>query len=123
MKAKIILPRRCSGTDMDADMDAAIHSLRSRRRARLGEEIKLREADDGRVGITALSPTEWLVCDPTIANGDPSGLLGFIQLVGDSYEVTHLGRVNDRSNYSSFNRAAASLVREAFTSAPSPDHK
>lgn len=74
----------------------------------------LREADDGRLGTTALSPTEWLVRDTTIAAGDPSALVGFIQLVGGSYEVTPLGHVGDRSHHSTFRRAAASLVHDAF---------
>lgn len=96
MKVKIIFLRRCSGADMP------------------GEKITLREADDGRLGITALSPTEWLVCDTTIAAGDPAALVGFIQLVGGSYEVTHLGHGSDRSHHSSFRRATASLVRAAL---------
>lgn len=62
------------------------------------------------VRITELSPTEWRVSDAAIADDDPSALLGFIQLVGDTYEVTNLGRLRERSYFSSFDRATASLA-------------
>jgi hypothetical protein len=85
----------------------------------------LRDIDIRHIGISELSPTEWRICDRTIADGDPSALLGFIQRVGiqnggiqnggiqnggGAYEVTYLGRLRERSYFSSFDRAAASLA-------------
>jgi len=67
-------------------------------------------ADRCKVGITEISPTEWRVSDRTIPDGDPSALLGFIRRVGDFFEVTNFGRVTERSYFSSFERATASLI-------------
>lgn len=63
----------------------------------------------GEISLTELSPTEWRVCDERIGDGDPAALLGFIQRVGDAYEVLNLGRPRERSYFSSFDRATASL--------------
>ena len=75
------------------------------------------DAEDLRVpqlGILQLTPTEWLVRDPQILDGDPAALLGVIQQSGDAYEVTKLGVLTTRWFYSSFDRAQASfLVRGA----------
>jgi hypothetical protein len=68
------------------------------------------EADRSEVGITELSPTEWRVSDRTIPDGDPSVVLGFIQQVSDTFEVTNLRRLRERSYFSSFERATASFA-------------
>lgn len=62
------------------------------------------------IGINELSPTEWRISDRLIADSDASALLGFIQRVDDAFEVTNLGRPRERSYFSSFDRAAASLA-------------
>jgi len=62
------------------------------------------------LGLTALSPTEWRVTDAHRDEGDPSAVLGFIQNVGGAFEVTNLARLRERSYFSTFGRAAASLV-------------
>ena len=65
------------------------------------------------LGILQLTPTEWLVRDSQILDGDPAALLGVIQQSGDAYEVTKLGVLTTRWFYSSFDRAQASfLVRD-----------
>jgi len=68
------------------------------------------QADRSEVGITELSSTEWRVSDRTVDAGDPSGVLGFIQRLGNFYEVTNLRRLRERSYFSSFDRATASLA-------------
>ena len=60
--------------------------------------------------VIPLSPTEWRVADHATEQDDPSGLLGFIQIVGSAFEVTNLGRPRERSYFSSFDRATASLL-------------
>ncbi|MEO6199923.1 MAG: hypothetical protein ABIX44_02040 [Cryobacterium sp.] len=60
--------------------------------------------------ITELSPTEWRVCDESITEGDPSAVLGFIQRVQGAYEVTDLGRLRERTYFSSFARAMSSFA-------------
>ncbi|WP_104089017.1 hypothetical protein [Cryobacterium sp. N19] len=66
------------------------------------------------LGILQLTPTEWLVRDSHMLDGDPAALLGVIQQSGDAYEVTKLGVLTTRWFYSSFDRAQASfLVRGA----------
>ena len=62
------------------------------------------------IGINELSPTEWRISDRMIADGDPAALVGFIQRVDDAFEVTDFGRPRERSYFSSFDRAAASLA-------------
>lgn len=62
------------------------------------------------IGINEISPTEWRVSDRMIADSDASALLGFIQRVDDAFEVTNLGRPRERSYFSSFDRATASLA-------------
>ncbi|TFC77445.1 hypothetical protein E3T23_13465 [Cryobacterium cheniae] len=62
------------------------------------------------IGINALSSTEWRISDRMIADGDPAALVGFIQRVDDAFEVTDFGRPRERSYFSSFDRAAASLA-------------
>ena len=70
------------------------------------------------IGISELSPTEWRISDRMIADGDPAALVGFIQRVDDAFEVTDFGRPRERSYFSSFDRATASLaVRPAPTGA------
>ncbi|MFC5928015.1 hypothetical protein D6T64_04795 [Cryobacterium melibiosiphilum] len=63
----------------------------------------------GNLGLTKLSPTEWRVVDALRPDDDASRVLGFIQRVGDAYEVTSLVRLRERTYFSSFDRAAASL--------------
>lgn len=60
--------------------------------------------------VTKLSPTEWRVSSAALADDDPAGLLGFIQRVQTAYEVTNLRLLRERSYFSSFDRAATSLV-------------
>jgi hypothetical protein len=62
------------------------------------------------VEITAISPTEWRIAEHAIEHDDPNALLGFIQTVGSAFEVTNLGRPRERAYFSSFDRAAASLL-------------
>lgn len=62
------------------------------------------------VRITELSPTEWRICDSSLADGDPSAVLGFIQKVGGAFEVTDIGRLRERTYFSSFDRAASSFA-------------
>jgi len=59
---------------------------------------------------TALSPTEWMVFDPAAAIGNASAILGFIQLFGDSYEVTRIGgSVIEFSSFHSLAEAVTAL--------------
>ena len=62
------------------------------------------------IGINALSPTEWRISDTKMPDGDPAALVGFIQRVDDAFEVTNFGRPRERSYFSSFDRATASLT-------------
>ncbi|TFD75016.1 hypothetical protein [Cryobacterium fucosi] len=61
------------------------------------------------VDIVEISPVEWCVRDSAIPADDPRALRGFIQRVGGAFEVTNLHRLRERSYYSSFDAAAASL--------------
>ncbi|TFD20140.1 hypothetical protein [Cryobacterium sp. TMS1-13-1] len=62
------------------------------------------------LGILQLTPTEWLVRDPALPDGDPAALMGVIEQIGGAYGVTKLGVLNTRWFYSSFDRAQASFL-------------
>lgn len=81
----------------------------------LGETSEI--CADHNISLTELSPTEWRVSNAALAEDDPAGLLGFIQKIQTVYEVTNLRVLRERSYFSSFDRAAASLVpRSSSTS-------
>jgi hypothetical protein len=62
------------------------------------------------LGILQLTPTEWLVRDPALPDGDPAALMGVIEQIGGAYGVTKLGVLNTRWFYSTFDRAQASFL-------------
>jgi len=75
------------------------------------------------ISLTELSPTEWRVSRAALADDDPTALLGFIQRVKTAYEVTNLNRLRERSYFSSFDRAAASLVPRSSSTSPLANRK
>ncbi len=64
------------------------------------------------VALVALSPSEWRVTNSRIDDGDPSGLIGFIERTGDGYEVLRLGSPLDRSRFPTLDAARAAFVRD-----------
>jgi hypothetical protein len=62
------------------------------------------------VALVALSPSEWRVTNRRIDDGDPSGLIGFIERTGDAYEVLRLGSPLDRSRFPTLEAARAAFV-------------
>lgn len=67
-------------------------------------------ADD--IGVIALSPTEWRVSDLTIDEADAVGLIGYVQKIGDVYEITALGKPYTRVYVGSFDAAIDALSTE-----------
>lgn len=67
-------------------------------------------ANGSELVIVELSPTEWRVSDRSIADGNPSAILGFIRQVGTFFEVMSLDRWRERTYFSSFRRAAETLA-------------
>lgn len=65
------------------------------------------------VVLTALSPREWRVTNGRIDDGDPSGLIGFIEKTGDGYEVLRLGTPLERWRFPSLDTARAAFVEVA----------
>ena len=43
------------------------------------------------IQVTALSPTEWTVVDTHIPSNEAASLIGFIEKVGDHFEVMEFG--------------------------------
>ena len=43
------------------------------------------------IQVTALSPTEWTVVDTSISSNEAASLIGFIEKVGDRFEVMEFG--------------------------------
>lgn len=66
--------------------------------------------DSPGVDIVEISPEEWCVRDRAVPTDDPRAVLGFIQRLDDAYEVTNLRRLRERSYFSRFAPAAASLA-------------
>ncbi|WP_104178239.1 hypothetical protein [Cryobacterium sp. Y50] len=62
------------------------------------------------LGILQLTPTEWLVRDPALPDGDPAALMGVIEHIEGAYGVTKLGVLNTRWFYFSFDRAQATFL-------------
>ena len=60
--------------------------------------------------VISLSETEWRVSDATCDECDGLGLLGFVERVGDSYEVTRLGHPHERTSLPSLRRALDELT-------------
>lgn len=75
------------------------------------------------LGLTKLSPTEWRVTDAHRDESDPAAVLGFIQNVGGAFEVTNLVRLRERSYFSTFDRAAASLRPQRRIPTPTTSRK
>ncbi|KGJ72884.1 hypothetical protein GY21_12300 [Cryobacterium roopkundense] len=75
------------------------------------------------ISVTALSPSEWRVSNAALSEDDPAGLLGFIQLVKTAYEVTNLRLLRERSYFSSFDRAAASLAPQSSSTSSLANRK
>jgi hypothetical protein len=70
------------------------------------------------LGILQLTPTEWLVRDPALSDGDPAALMGVIEQIGGAYGVTKLGVLNTRWFYSTFDRAQASFLVPGASETP-----
>jgi hypothetical protein len=64
------------------------------------------------VVLTALSPREWRVTNRRIDAGDPSGLIGFIELTDNGYEVLRLGSPLEREHFPSLAAARSVFVAE-----------
>ena len=41
--------------------------------------------------VLAISPTEWRVSDPAMPESDGRSVLGIVQVIGDTFEVTRIG--------------------------------
>jgi len=59
--------------------------------------------------VTELTRTQWRVCDRTITEGDPRAIFGFIERLDNAFEVSNF-RLSERSLFSTFERAVASLA-------------
>lgn len=65
------------------------------------------------IGVIAISPTEWRVSDLTIDDRDALSLIGFVQKLGDLYEITAIGAPFSRSYVATFNSAIDVLSSRA----------
>lgn len=65
------------------------------------------------IGVIAISDTEWRVSDLTIDERDALSLIGFVQKLGDLYEITALGAPLSRSYVGTFNAAIGVLSSRA----------
>ncbi|MCU1425956.1 MAG: hypothetical protein JWM51_2247 [Microbacteriaceae bacterium] len=63
------------------------------------------------MSVIAISPTEWRVSDSRRAEDDARSLVGFVQRVGDVFEVTFLRAPGERRFYASYASAMSSLAR------------
>ena len=61
------------------------------------------------VEVIAISEREWRVSDPTKVERDGLALLGFVELVGTTYEVTVLGEPRRRQYFGSLEESVSAL--------------
>ncbi|MFF1573105.1 hypothetical protein ACFVWR_10170 [Leifsonia sp. NPDC058292] len=59
--------------------------------------------------IVEISATEWRVSDAQASEHDALALLGFVQQVRNTYEVTEIGRPGMRLRFSTFDEALQHL--------------
>ena len=65
------------------------------------------------VEVIALSDREWRVSDPTKVERDGMALLGFVELVEATYEVTVLGEPRRRLYFGSFEESVHALAERS----------
>jgi len=71
------------------------------------------------VEVIAISEREWRISDPTKSERDGLALLGFVELVDSTYEVTVLGEPGRRYYFSSFEESVRALFdHEALADRP-----
>jgi hypothetical protein len=63
------------------------------------------------LAVIALSATSWRVSDPSHRSDGGLSLIGFVQCIGDVFEVTVLGLPREREYCGSFNKALQYLAR------------
>jgi hypothetical protein len=63
------------------------------------------------VQVTAVSSTEWTVIDTRVPPGDAKSLIGFIEKVGDRFEVMEFGDPLKFYTAATINAALAQLSR------------
>ena len=59
--------------------------------------------------VLSLSPTTWRVSDPTLPEGDGRSVLGVVQAVGDTFEVTRIGTPLSRFYFGNLDEAVSFL--------------
>jgi len=73
------------------------------------------------VEVIAISEREWRISDPTKVERDGLALLGFVELVGATYEVTVLGEPGRRYYFGSLEESVRELAqRRGFAERPQP---
>jgi hypothetical protein len=62
-----------------------------------------------RLRLTPISGTEWRVTDPSRREDDALCLIGFVQLIGDLFEVTKIGAPRERHYFATMDEAMHDL--------------
>jgi hypothetical protein len=70
------------------------------------------------IQVTALSPTEWTVVDTQIASSEAASLIGFIEQVGDRFEVMQFGDPLKFLFFDTLDAATAHLSRRPVSAVP-----
>lgn len=68
---------------------------------------------DQAVEVIAISEREWRVSDPTKVERDGMALLGFVELVDTTYEVTVIGEPRRRLYYASLEESVLALAERS----------
>ena len=70
------------------------------------------------IQLTALSTTEWTVVDSQISSNEAASLIGFIEKVGDRFEVLEFGDPLKFLFFETMEAAAAHLSLRPVSTAP-----
>lgn len=70
------------------------------------------------IQVTALSTTEWTVVDSQISSNEAASLIGFIEKVGDRFEVLEFGDPLKFLFFETMEAATAHLSRRPVSAVP-----
>lgn len=70
------------------------------------------------IQLTPVSRTEWTVIDTRVSPNEAQSLIGFIEKVGDRFEVLEFGDPLKIYTAESMNAALAQLTRTTLTTTP-----
>ena len=70
------------------------------------------------VEVLSVSDTEWRIRDASQPPSDVTSLLGFVSVIGETYEVMYMGQPRMRRYFANFDDALSDLLRARLHAPP-----